>query len=157
MSPFMKIEDDPQKDTFRRTRLKDEGTRLFCSSCGDDLPPDWDANILLAREADVFVAAKIFCKPCTRRLDRSPAFADRWPGSIGLRDLRLNPLPTLRTWHEEMGPVLWWRFPMEEAPWAGTPHDSDWPMRQPDETCFTHWTPLPALPATPPDRAGEEG
>lgn len=46
-------------------------------------------------------------------------------------------------WHEDMGPVLWWAFPISEAPWAGSPGDSDW------SDYYTHWTPLPALPVQP--------
>lgn len=46
-------------------------------------------------------------------------------------------------WHEDFGPVLWWAFPIGEAPWAGSPGDSDWSDH------FTHWTPLPALPEQP--------
>lgn len=40
-------------------------------------------------------------------------------------------------WHEDTGPALWWRFPIAEAPWCGSPLDSDWPGYH------THWTPLP--------------
>lgn len=49
----------------------------------------------------------------------------------------------LEEWHEETGPVLWWRFPVEEAPWCGTPNSDDCPHYH------THWTPLviPAVPA----------
>jgi hypothetical protein len=27
-------------------------------------------------------------------------------------------------YHEDMGPVLWWKFPLEEAPYCGTPLDT---------------------------------
>lgn len=30
-------------------------------------------------------------------------------------------------WHEEMGDVLWWEFPIREAPYCGTPLDDDFP------------------------------
>lgn len=46
----------------------------------------------------------------------------------------------LDEWHEDMGAVTWWRFPVEEAAWIGTPLDSDWPGYH------THWTPHPAIP-----------
>lgn len=73
----------------------------------------------------------------------------------------------LSEWHEDMGDVVWWFFPMTEAPWIGSPiemghtvevhtHDSaegprmasrfhigGWPGHH------THWTPLPSLPAPP--------
>lgn len=46
-------------------------------------------------------------------------------------------------WHEDMGDVLWWAFPVTESPWCGQPRDSNWPNRH------THWTPLlvPNAPA----------
>jgi len=46
-------------------------------------------------------------------------------------------------YHEDDGPVLWWRFPVEEPPYAGTPNDSDWPGYH------THFTPLPPAPVAP--------
>jgi hypothetical protein len=33
----------------------------------------------------------------------------------------------LAEWHEDFGPQLWWKFPIEEPPYAGTPLDQDWP------------------------------
>lgn len=29
----------------------------------------------------------------------------------------------LREWTDEDGPVLWWKFPITEAPYCGTPND----------------------------------
>lgn len=40
----------------------------------------------------------------------------------------------LADWHEDDGPVLWWRFPVDEPPYSGTPLDQDWPGYH------THWT-----------------
>lgn len=48
----------------------------------------------------------------------------------------------LSEWHEDEGPVLWWSFPIEEAPYAGSPLDTDWPGYH------THWTPIP-IPVPP--------
>lgn len=48
----------------------------------------------------------------------------------------------LDDWHEDIGPVLWWFFPIQEPPWAGTPLDSDW------ANYYTHFTPCP-MPSTP--------
>lgn len=45
-------------------------------------------------------------------------------------------------WHEDMGPVLWWKFPVDEPPYCGTPLDAGW------HACHTHWTPL-IVPETP--------
>jgi len=46
-------------------------------------------------------------------------------------------------YHDDLGPVLWWRFPVEEPPYSGTPNDSDWPGYH------THFTPLPQVPCCP--------
>lgn len=53
----------------------------------------------------------------------------------------------LEEWHEDMGPQLWWCFPVNEPPYVGSPLDTDWP-------CYhTHFTPL-VVPAPPlPDRS----
>lgn len=45
-------------------------------------------------------------------------------------------------WHEDFGDVLWWRFPIEEAPWVGSPLDEQW-----QDGYYTHWTPLPEVPS----------
>lgn len=50
-------------------------------------------------------------------------------------------------WHEDMGPVFWWRFPVEEPPYCGSPLDTDWPGYH------THFTP-PAIPPAAPGRGG---
>jgi hypothetical protein len=71
----------------------------------------------------------------------------------------------LADWHEDDGPALWWRFPIDEPPYVGTPLDlgytvevhvtaglvslgnvGGWPGYH------THWTPIP-LPARPSERA----
>lgn len=44
----------------------------------------------------------------------------------------------LDEWHEEDGPVLWWRLPVSEPPWVGSPLQDDW-----TDDYYTHWTPLP--------------
>jgi hypothetical protein len=48
----------------------------------------------------------------------------------------LTPRP-LDDWHEDDGHALWWIFPLQECPYAGTPLDGDWPGYH------THWTPIP--------------
>lgn len=57
-------------------------------------------------------------------------------------------------WHEDDGPVVWWAWNGRgwagEAPWCGTPLDSDWPGYH------THWTPAPPQPTSSADsRKGE--
>lgn len=37
-------------------------------------------------------------------------------------------------WNEDIGPVLWWKFPVNEPPYFGTPLDAGW------LACHTHWT-----------------
>lgn len=47
-----------------------------------------------------------------------------------------EPPKPIDEWHEDYGDVLWWKFPIDEPPFCGTPLDSDWP------DYHTHWTPL---------------
>ncbi|MEK4474321.1 hypothetical protein NSQ91_13985 [Paenibacillus sp. FSL R7-0048] len=54
----------------------------------------------------------------------------------------------LDEWHEEMGDMLWWMFPIQEPPYCGNPLDSDW------SDCYTHWTPI-VIPADPAPKEGE--
>ena len=54
-----------------------------------------------------------------------------------------DPIPVDK-WHEDDGDVLWWRFPVVEAPYVGTPLDDDFP------DYVTHWTPLGPIPNPPP-------
>lgn len=49
-------------------------------------------------------------------------------------------LRPLAAWDHADGAVLWWKLPIEEPPYCGTPGDSDWPGYH------THWTPL-SVPA----------
>jgi hypothetical protein len=48
----------------------------------------------------------------------------------------VKPVP-VSEWHEDVGGVLWWRFPIEEPPYVGSPLDTDWPGHH------THFTLLP--------------
>lgn len=52
------------------------------------------------------------------------------------REKKLREARPIEEWHEDYGDVLWWTFPIEEAPYCGNPLDSDWP------DCHTHWTPF---------------
>lgn len=52
----------------------------------------------------------------------------------------------LDAWHEEDGPVLWWRFPVKEPPYVGSPLDDDFPGY------VTHWTRI----RVPIDPSGED-
>lgn len=71
----------------------------------------------------------------------------------------------LAEWCEEDGEVLWWRFPIDEPPYVGSPLDLGQTVevvfrtQQGEEThrhmvggwpgYHTHWTPLPPLPTAP--------
>jgi len=48
----------------------------------------------------------------------------------------VEPVP-MSEWREDIGNVLWWRFPIEEPPYVGSPLDTDWPGHH------THFTLLP--------------
>lgn len=50
--------------------------------------------------------------------------------------LQQQPRP-LEEWGEDYGDVLWWKFPIEEPPYVGSPLDERWPGYH------THWTPIP--------------
>lgn len=54
----------------------------------------------------------------------------------------------IEEWHEDMGCVIWWEFPISEPPHCGTPLDMDWPGYH------THWTPI-EIPASPAPKEGE--
>lgn len=51
-----------------------------------------------------------------------------------------RPARPLEEWGEDNGDVLWWKFPIEEPPYAGSPLDAAWPGYH------THWTPIPMPP-----------
>lgn len=57
------------------------------------------------------------------------------PGQVGVVGTEAQMVARhISDWHEDDGPVLWWKLPVCEPPWAGTPLDDDWPGYQ------THWT-----------------
>ena len=53
-------------------------------------------------------------------------------------------LRTLENYHDDDGCVLWWKLPIDEPPYVGTPLDTDWPGYH------THWTPI-LMPDWQPD------
>jgi hypothetical protein len=69
-----------------------------------------------------------------------------------VKDLRAELLAAIRAvqpplvarpkseYHEDMGDVLWWHFPIVEPPWVGSTLESQWALV---EKHVTHWTPLP--------------
>lgn len=51
--------------------------------------------------------------------------------TLGVPDLAIH---MADEWGEEDGDVLWWRFPIVEPPYCGSPLDDDWPGYH------THWS-----------------
>lgn len=52
-------------------------------------------------------------------------------------DVKARPLSE---YHEDCGFVTWWKFPVNEPSWIGSPNCDDWPGYH------THWTPHPPIP-----------
>lgn len=48
----------------------------------------------------------------------------------------------IKEWNEDFGDVLWWKFPIEEPPYVGSPLDEKW------DGYHTHWTFIP-IPQPP--------
>lgn len=60
--------------------------------------------------------------------------------SLALREAT-EPKP-FAEWHEDYGySVLWWRVPVQEPPYLGSPDDEDWPFTD-DEESVLWWTPI---------------
>lgn len=57
--------------------------------------------------------------------------------------LHVSPARPIDEYHEDLGNVLWWRFPIEEPPYCGSTLDCGFP----DDV--THFTPLGELPIEP--------
>lgn len=53
---------------------------------------------------------------------------------------RLRKLHPIDAYHEDIGNVLWWRVPIQEPPYCGTPLDEDFP-----DDYYTHWSQLPEV------------
>jgi hypothetical protein len=53
---------------------------------------------------------------------------------------RLTTLRPASEWRDDDGDVLWWRMPIQEAPYVGSPLECGW-----FEDFYTHWTPLPKV------------
>lgn len=64
-----------------------------------------------------------------------------------IRQLETPVARPIDQWNESHGPALWWWFPIEEPPYAGSPLDDDWPGYH------THWTPI-VTPAPCDDTTG---
>ncbi len=62
-------------------------------------------------------------------------------GTVAANNILLQPNPNelhpLGEWHEDDGPVLWWRLPVGEPPYVGSPLDDGWLNGY-----YTHWSKL---------------
>lgn len=85
--------------------------------------------------------AAVMLDPCNQCVDPDADTIEHHPDTKAGQAAKLA--RPLADWHEDTGPVLWWKFPVNEPPWAGQPTDDDWPHYH------THWTPLvvPDAPA----------
>jgi hypothetical protein len=84
-----------------------------------------------------------FSRPLANALERKLRIliGEESPGDRAARYERIiksyvEPRP-LSEWHEDLGSQLWWKFPVVEPPYGGTPLDSDWPEYH------THYTRIP--------------
>jgi hypothetical protein len=100
-------------------------------------------------------------------LDALRALLDAYAQSVAMDDLwrdanealgevaALYVLRSAEEWHEDVGTVLWWHLPIQEAPYVG----GGLGMREQDQygdptDCaqlqedgwLTHWSPLPNIP-----------
>jgi hypothetical protein len=71
----------------------------------------------------------------------------------------------INEYHEDMGDVLWWKFPINEPPYVGSPNDLGQTVEVTIKAArvdkimrikiggwsgyHTHWTPLPEMPTLP--------
>ena len=77
--------------------------------------PIWTASQTVELMADALIANGVTVQECARPLEE---------------------------WGEDYGDVLWWKFPIEEPPYVGSPLDANWPAYH------THWTPI-VMPQPP--------
>ena len=77
------------------------------------------------------------CSPECRYSDCDNCFTERFADHLIVNGVTVQESARpLEEWHEDYGPVLWWKFPVEEEPSVGSPLDAEWPAYH------THWTPI---------------
>jgi hypothetical protein len=93
-----------------------------------------------------------------------PAARGNWAKWIDVEAASLGVVPPppaapsfpFKAWHEDDHDVLWWQFPIQEAPYIGSPLSSDWPFSEQDASALA-WTRLVIPdPPSPPPPAGKE-
>jgi hypothetical protein len=92
----------------------------------------------------VIYGMAVLLDPANRCVDPNLDYIEHHP--LLMQAVAATQARPLSDWHEDIGPVLWWTFPVQESPWSGQPLDDDWPHYH------THWTPLmlPEAPAPAP-------
>lgn len=103
-----------------------EAERDGFDAANDRLTREHDDLIAALREPDITAAALRKARNAETQRDAALAEVAR------LREARPR-----NEWHEDMGPVLWWKLPVTEPPVVGWWNDNDVPAYA------THWTPLP--------------
>lgn len=119
---------------FKGTSDSDPDVLVECGDWtrpGENDPPESSATTL-QREAFLWVRSWLGRYEVALEQDINRAMV----GTVQL-PVRAKPL---ESWGEDDGAVLRWKFPVDEAPYCGSPLDSDWPAYH------THWTPLPPVP-----------
>lgn len=122
-------------------QLEDSDWTRILTSIRTPTPSDTQDKRVEAMVDNVFDA---FGPPCSDAetkglmriaIERSASLSPA-PASVSNDQLR-----TLDEWHEDLGDVVWWKFPVNEPAHIGSPISSDWPGYH------THWTPHPQVPA----------
>lgn len=110
-------------------------------------------------DAEVCPCAVVTCDDSERAIEQARRAVEKLRGELPIPDrYRSSPVHDVLAelaiaithapqprgeWNEGWGNVLWWRFPVTEPPYVGTPLDDDFP------DYVTHWTQLP-VPFDPP-------
>ena len=118
-------QDDGSNEPLDLAREIEESIDQFLEACSAELATE--AARELGRQAARIVVEK-FAAELVASYEAQPA------------SVAISALP-LAEYDDDFGPVTWWRFPVEEPAWIGTPNDSEWPGYH------THWTPHPEVPA----------
>lgn len=66
----------------------------------------------------------------------------KWVAKLQKERDELVTLRKFDDWYEDASPMLWWRHPVSEPPYCGTPYDEDWPWAKSDEPNLV-WLPCP--------------
>lgn len=81
------------------------------------------------------------CERCNEITYRLPDYGNGSPTDRLAQYEDCNTLRPIEEWCEEYGDCLFWRVPIEEPPYCGTPLDDEWPRMEFGEY-YTHFTRL---------------